>query len=42
MMQVRSLALVALLFAALPALAEDAGPPVGSSELIHYFIYSCT
>ena len=37
MMHVRSLALVALLFATLPALAEEAGPPVGSSELIQRF-----
>ena len=37
MMHIRSLALAALLFAALPALAEEAGPPVGSSELIQRF-----
>jgi hypothetical protein len=37
MMRLRSLSFAALLFAALPALAEEAGPPVGSSELIQRF-----
>src|SRR6185295_7839513 len=37
MIYLRSLFCAALLFAALPALAEEAGPPVGSSELIQRF-----
>jgi hypothetical protein len=37
MVHVRSLAFAALLFAALPALAEEAGPPMGSSELVQRF-----
>ena len=37
MMPLRSIPLAALLLTALPALAEEAGPPVGSSELIQRF-----
>jgi len=37
MIHLRSLSCAALLFTALPALAEDAGPPMGSSELIQRF-----
>ena len=37
MMRLRLLSFAALFFAALPALAEEAGPPVGSSELIQRF-----
>jgi hypothetical protein len=36
-LNVRSLAFAALVLAALPALAEDAGPPRGSSELLQRF-----
>jgi outer membrane protein assembly factor BamB len=37
MTRVRSLPIAALIFAALPALAEEAGPPTGSSALIQRF-----
>jgi hypothetical protein len=37
MMHLRSLSFAALIFAALPALAEEAEPPVGSSDLIQRF-----
>ena len=37
MMSVRSLCFAAILLAALPALAEEAGPPQGSSELLQRF-----
>jgi outer membrane protein assembly factor BamB len=37
MLSVRALCLAAILFAALPAMAEDAGPPQGGSELIQRF-----
>ena len=37
MPSLRSLAVAVLLFAALPALAEEAGPPQGSSELLQRF-----
>jgi hypothetical protein len=37
MSRFRWLSFAALIFAALPALAEEAGPPVGSSELIQRF-----
>jgi hypothetical protein len=37
MVFVRALTFAAILFAALPALAEDAGPPQGSSELLQRF-----
>jgi hypothetical protein len=37
MPSLRSLSIAVLLFSALPALAEDAGPPQGSSELLQRF-----
>ena len=37
MMSVRSLSFAVMLLVALPALAEDAGPPLGSSELLQRF-----
>ena len=37
MLSIRALCVAAILVAALPAMAEDAGPPQGSSELIQRF-----
>jgi hypothetical protein len=37
MVSVRSLSFAAILFVAVPAMAEDAGPPQGSSELLQRF-----